>query len=422
MRILFSPVGTADPLTILGDGSMLHIIRHYQPQRIVLFLTPQMAEYEHEDSRYTRAIALLSEREGGETPEVDYVRSAYQEVYRYDHYIEEFVKLLGTLRGRYPDAEIIVNMSSGTAALQSALVAIDAFDRFGLHALQVKSPANGINGCGDREDPNNYDLDSLWALDPDNMEDRPNRCIEVESAHFNDLMIRDNVRALIENYNYAAASHMACQGGSIPEETCELIKGCEARSNLNTQQAVGIFSGTEFAYDPANLLPEYLWSLEVILKQERWADYLRAMTPALFETLHKTVLGRIPDDAWLVKIPKGDGNFQYRIDSEKVNASSELRNVLITQDKHNPFLSNGYLVSLATAYCNESEAESFRKLRNLEEGARHPLAHMIQRISRESLEQAGGMKLAESMALLFELNDVAPGLYSRINKAILDSL
>ena len=41
--ILFSPVGTADPITALGDGPMLHIVRHYQPSVVVLFLSPAVA-------------------------------------------------------------------------------------------------------------------------------------------------------------------------------------------------------------------------------------------------------------------------------------------------------------------------------------------------------------------------------------------
>ncbi len=33
--ILFSPIGTADPITALGDGPMLHIVRHYRPIVVV---------------------------------------------------------------------------------------------------------------------------------------------------------------------------------------------------------------------------------------------------------------------------------------------------------------------------------------------------------------------------------------------------
>lgn len=61
MTTLFSPVGTADPITQLGDGPLLHIIRHRKPDRVVLFLSPAMSAYQMQDSRYTKAIELLVE-------------------------------------------------------------------------------------------------------------------------------------------------------------------------------------------------------------------------------------------------------------------------------------------------------------------------------------------------------------------------
>ena len=56
MVTLFSPVGTADPVTQLGDGPLLHIIRHRRPDRVVLFLSPAMTQFQRQDERYTRAI------------------------------------------------------------------------------------------------------------------------------------------------------------------------------------------------------------------------------------------------------------------------------------------------------------------------------------------------------------------------------
>lgn len=49
--ILFSPIGTADPITALGDGPMLHIVRHYRPIVVVLFLSAEIAAFENADRR-----------------------------------------------------------------------------------------------------------------------------------------------------------------------------------------------------------------------------------------------------------------------------------------------------------------------------------------------------------------------------------
>lgn len=52
--ILFSPIGTADPITALGDGPMLHIVRHYRPIVVVLFLSAEIAAFENADRRTPR--------------------------------------------------------------------------------------------------------------------------------------------------------------------------------------------------------------------------------------------------------------------------------------------------------------------------------------------------------------------------------
>ena len=45
-RILFSPIGDTDPVRYCYDGACLHIVRHYHPDKVVLFLTKAMSEKE----------------------------------------------------------------------------------------------------------------------------------------------------------------------------------------------------------------------------------------------------------------------------------------------------------------------------------------------------------------------------------------
>ena len=127
MTTLFSPIGTADPFTQLGDGPMLHIVRHRQPSRIVLYLSPAMAAYQRKDQRYTTAIGRLSESMGVPLPEVKIIESDYDEVYRFDRYIEEFGFILKELSA--PHEPVLVNASSGTAGMAQALVALGSFGR-----------------------------------------------------------------------------------------------------------------------------------------------------------------------------------------------------------------------------------------------------------------------------------------------------
>ena len=197
MITLFSPVGTADPVTQLGDGPLLHIIRHRRPDKVVLFLSPAMTEFQRQDKRYTRAIGLLAESVGVPAPEVRPIESSFEEVYRFDRYIEEFEPILQDLSG---EGDVLVNTSSGTAGMSQALVALGSFGRLNLELLQVLTPKRGINSSNDRENPNKYDLDLLWELNQDNNSDAACRIVSVTTPNFSERLLRGNVITLVRDY------------------------------------------------------------------------------------------------------------------------------------------------------------------------------------------------------------------------------
>lgn len=114
--ILFSPIGTADPITALGDGPMLHIVRHYRPIVVVLFLSAEIAAFENADRRYSAAITRLA-------PETDVRIVTYTNpsVHRFDLFVPVFRNHLVELSAEFPDRTILLNTSSGTPAMQAAL-------------------------------------------------------------------------------------------------------------------------------------------------------------------------------------------------------------------------------------------------------------------------------------------------------------
>lgn len=435
MKILFSPIGTADPLTTLGDGPMLHIVRHYQPEKVLLFLSPKFTAYEDGDSRNREAIALLAEDLGITIPQITILRGEREDVHRYDHYINTFATILTDVGEQNPGSQIIINVTSGTPAMQSALVAFDSFDQLGMRAVQVDTPKRDINKGCDREDPDDYDLATLWDLNPDRSPNTPNRCYEVESAHFRELLLRDNIRALISDYDYKGAYRVAQGSATLSDDTKAMIEGCALRLNLDGQRPAQIFGGGPFAYDPADQLTEYLRMLEVRLINEQWADFARAVTPAITETMFKVLRQALHDRKWLAQT-KG-GWFERKIDLEKVKEDERLKRAL-EKDKYLkralsaslpdadrlPYVRNDNLLDLIAEYIGTDTDvyDRLSALRNFESGIRNKLAHELTRSSKEALEQGGSITLDEVLASLFELNDVQPGLYARINQAIIDAL
>ena len=61
--ILFSPVGGTDPISTTNcyDGALLHISRVYRPDKIVMYMSKEMLDYQKEDDRYRYCLKRLDE-------------------------------------------------------------------------------------------------------------------------------------------------------------------------------------------------------------------------------------------------------------------------------------------------------------------------------------------------------------------------
>lgn len=416
MTILFSPIGTADPMTQLGDGPMLHIVRHRNPDKVVLFLSPKMAQNQRTDERYTKAIALLSSHLGRNMPEIELFESDYEKVYRFDHYIEEFEEALKRLLKEADGAPVLVNASSGTPAMEQAVVALGAFGHLNLELLQVKTPREDVNKRHDREESEEYDTDLLWAINEDNQRDN-NRILVVQSPNFKDRLLRENAIELIKRYDYEAAESLARKMRSIDSEALEMIHAASSRLNLNLQFPSQFFGGTELHVISDDLLLEYLYVMEVRLAQGHWAEFIRSLSPALTELMNRELAPVLPKSMYSSD-KKGE-----RIDCEKIGNNDKFKRVF--RDCHDgQFVTNDHLTNLVEAFCEDEERKgAIAQLRGIEKECRNPLAHTMGRSDKEKLEKVCGMPLDGIMESLFMLHGSAqPGMYDRINDAIIERL
>ena len=421
MTTLFSPIGTADPFTQLGDGPMLHIVRHRQPSRIVLYLSPAMAAYQRKDRRYTTAISRLSESMGVPLPEVKIIESDYDEVYRFDRYIEEFGFILKELSA--PHDPVLVNASSGTAGMAQALVALGSFGRIHMELLQVLTPKHGINARHDRENPDEYDFDALWEWDCEVECDSEVRIVPVQTPNFSEQLLKENVIALIGGFEYEAASKIAKQISSIDAKAMQMIDAAAARLNLDGGAPAKAFGGTDLCYRANDFLLEYLYVMEVRLAQGHWAEFMRSLSPALTELMKEKLRLYLPERAY----ERFDGGKPTgRFDAESINADPRLASTLQSchYDNRGAFISNDAYSRLIEEYCTDAHvADKIRQLRRAERQSRNSLAHSLRASTRRMIEKECGMSLDSIMKMLFELHGSAnPGLYGRINQAIIARL
>lgn len=412
MTVLFSPIGTADPITQLGDGPMLHIARHYRPDRIYLFLSPKMTGYQDADQRYTKAIELLYQSLDEPLPKVELIRSKNVEVHRFDTFIQEYEDCLGRVMKechikRNSEEKILVNASSGTPAMEQAAVALGALGWLPLQLIQVPTPRGGTNQKGDRESPDDYDLDLLWACNPDNDQGRPCRVHAVELPNLRDRIVREDVITLVESYDYEAALQVSKESAGFPQQARSLISAALNRLNLAS------------ASKNEDMLARYLWSLEIKCKRGLWADFVRAMTPAVMETMERVLDPVLPREKYLCE---EGGAYANVLSLSRIEQDAQLSALFswYLGRSGKQYLNNKTLMSLVENYCQDKPevVEKLRTIRTFEEGSRNLFAHELRKVEKDEIEREGKASFKEVMDLLFEVNGVREGKFDCLNQQI----
>ena len=202
-----------------------------------------------------------------------------------------------------------------------------------------------------------------------------------------------------------------------------MIEAAVDRLNLNGQKPAQVFARSDIAYSSSatGMVAEYISILEVMLAQGRWADFMRALTPAITETMLRHLRPVLPDRRYL-KRPSKPGNYTY--DAELISRDARLCRIIPLEGGkrlRNPYLSNSILAKLVGEYCQDDQLiKRLHRLYDFEHAPknRNTIAHAIVPINKKDIERNGGMTMEEVMQSLLELNEVRPGLYKRINEAI----
>ncbi len=206
MKVLISAVGTTDPIRTNHDGPLLHIARIYKPEKIILIFSEEMIPRKN---RIKEAIYSIK----GYTPiiEVDEKILLDSEVYIFDKMFEQISEIIS--RYTNTEDEFILNLSSATPQIISAMFTINRINDYNVRAVQVATPANSSNEKNKYD--NESDIADLIKNNIDNCDSPQPRIIEDESEKFNSSLVKRNLRQLIQNYDYQAVYDLLNQ----PENT-----------------------------------------------------------------------------------------------------------------------------------------------------------------------------------------------------------
>ena len=208
MRVLISAVGDTDPFRNFHDGALIHIARKYRPEKVILIFSEHTAKKQGAIEKALFSIAPDYE------PELIIHDSIISdnEVHIFDVMFQRFSDILQEYYTT--EDEFILNLSSATPQIKSALFVINRLSGINVKAVQVSSPEHASNeNIGHDNDEN---IDELIEVNEDNKVNFIDRTIEDNAEKFNQALLKKTARDFIEKFDYKAALDILDQLSDFP--------------------------------------------------------------------------------------------------------------------------------------------------------------------------------------------------------------
>ncbi len=444
-RILFSPLGDTDPIRDCHDGACLHILRHYQPERVVLFYTKDMENKERRDHRYTRAIHKLSPNCA-----IEEIFSGIVAAYLYEEFSKILPEAVQSVRDRYPEHEILINLSSGTPQMKTVLAMLAA-DTERCRGIQVPSHS-GKSNRKNKPASDDVDVDILLEVNVDDEEGAKNRCEEPPLSVFRYHAEKNRIISLIHAYEYNAALTLARSSSLVPADAKQLLKHAAARTDLLPDKArkilaeyngqkLFLFTGEE------ELLIEYFLIMQIDQENDHLSNFMLRISPFLdkflLDYVQKNVRGGRQNPKNILNLSryiKRKGG--YKLERERIEQTAP--KLLTRLDReYGGYKDSDLSFTLLIYYCDYMQEEGLTKDTKLHDDMmaelgklgdirilRNNVAHQITNVTRESFQKVTQMTPPALMAIFTQMLTLVYGgkvkealtTYSRINSWLEEAL
>lgn len=421
--ILFSPVGSTDPISGQHDGALLHITRTYRPDLIYLYMSKEMCELEDRDSRYTYCLDKLKELCGMDFEVRVIRRPELVDVHIFDTFLDEFQQIITGILSGNEECELLLNVSSGTPAMKSALQVIAAMSEKNKIPVQVASPKKAYNDS--REDvKGEYLVDLQWELNEDNAEDYENRCTVSSSINMAARMKKEIIKKHINAYDYVAALAIAeDMEGFISEDAIRLMKAGVSRLRLDRNTCDKLMAKDSYDIFPFKgreecRIVEYIILQYLKLKKDEYIDFVRGMSPLIFiaviRIIEKTCGYDLDNITYLDPEMQKKGIFtrKWKPAAESDDDVKAAR-IIVNVGK---FVSNDEAYKLLKIIASDDKEvlELVKELREIEKLLRNPVAHNIASVSPTVIKEFTANKFRKNG---YSANDIMKMLVKLVRKA-----
>lgn len=398
-RVLLSPVGDTDPVRSQYDGPLLHIVRHYRPEKVYLFLTAEMERRSRADNRYEKCVHWVC-------PEcqVEKIGSGIEAAHDFDQYSGVFAEVLDRIRSEHPEAEILLNISSATPQIQLAICLEAALGRYRCRAIQVATPVRKSNR-DNRPEGQDFDVDLQMENNCDQQTPgEPNRCHEPDLYVVRRRYARERIVSLIRKYEYAGALAIAkLDAAVVSTEVVTLLEHAALRANLETAQAQKILS----VMDGKDLFPvkdvraktltEFFMLTRIRQERGSVADFSLKISPLLFGMIC-FFLEDVLKYRWKELTNEIEPN-RFRLDRSRIEFAEPAFLAKLDENFrpygfrsvdfsfYSAILLLEYLRDQRNFPVSEEILTKFQEMRHYEEKVRHLAAHQIIAVTEDSLHE-----------------------------------
>ena len=245
-KILLTFAGNTDPTRGEHDGPIIHICRYYKPDKIYLILTKEMEERNEKPYNiYERAI---KENLKDYNPKIIAIKTGIKDAHHFDIYFNSIYETFETIKKDEKDAEIYLNMTSGTSQMTTNLLMyyIDSLD-LNLIPIQVETYKKQSNQSEENNKTvdKHYDVEAEAICNLDNEEKtRTYRIVEPDLKKYSRILTKNQIEKLLEQYKYEAISELLKR--NIFDKNLELntlvnfaiertnLKGLDCNKKLNS--------------------------------------------------------------------------------------------------------------------------------------------------------------------------------------------
>lgn len=319
-KILFSPVGTTDPVTEdkinnpgkYYDGSIVQLIKKLKPNEVYLYFSKTLQKRENDTHQVTNYLKTLRTENNIPFELASNLEENIQisQPQLFDAFYEDFQKKIIAVinhcsKDKDDQVKMYLNISSGTPAMKSTLFLLAntlSYPHSEITAYQVYTPNNVNNKTylkyleiPSKELYNNN-------IDNDNNDVIEKRTHEAKATNLNNVLLHNQVKKFIEKYNYSAATTLIEQDKNINQQAKDLIDFGKNIRELKIDEIKYQHLIQKYHYDQnfiisndivKNNMPlplyEYLLNLNVLAQNKDITNFIRALSPALIELFIKAI-------------------------------------------------------------------------------------------------------------------------------------